>query len=177
MSIINGIQNPQNFYIVGSSWMKRPPAGYSYYNLWSADNTTTGWNDNAVVKTVYDPSPVGFKMPASNAFTGFTSNGKFQTTAANINVDGTTDSQKFSAAYGHNFYTNSSKNKTIFFPASGIRRQNDGSLFNVGNSGYYWSAVPYNASNSYGLYFERSQVLFLVNIRRPNGYAVRPVSE
>ena len=179
MSIINGIQNPQNFYIVGSSWMKRPPAGYSYYNLWSADNTTTGWNDNAVVKTVYDPSPVGFKMPASNAFTGFTSNGKFQTqtTAANINVDGTTDSQKFSAAYGHNFYTNSSKNKTIFFPASGIRRQNDGSLENVGVGGYYWSVVPYNASNSYGLYFDRSQVLFLINIRRPNGYAVRPVSE
>ena len=148
----------------------------TYYNLWSADNTTTGWNDNAVVKTVYDPSPVGFKMPASNAFTGFTSNGKFQTTAANINVDGTTDSQKFSAAYGHNFYTNSSKNKTIFFPASGIRRQNDGSLFNVGNSGYYWSAVPSNASSGCYLGFSWSYVNPQDYSNRSYGFAARPVS-
>ena len=42
MSITNGIQNPQNFYTDGSSWTDTPPAGYSYYNLWSADNTTTG---------------------------------------------------------------------------------------------------------------------------------------
>ena len=61
MSIINGIQNPQNFYIVGSSWMKRPPAGYSYYNLWSADNTTTGWNDNAVVKNCLRPQSCWFQ--------------------------------------------------------------------------------------------------------------------
>lgn len=133
MSIINGIQNPQNFYTWGGSWIYNPPAGYSYYNLWSADNTTTGWNDNAVVKTVYDPCPVGFKMPASNAFTGFTKDGGAKYSTANINAKETNESgDKFSAAYGHNFYTNSSKNATIFFHVSGFRNYADGSSSSLG---------------------------------------------
>ena len=178
MSITNGIQNPQNFYTWGGSWYNNPPAGYSYYNLWSADNTTTGWNDNAVVKTVYDPCPVGFKMPASNAFTGFTSNGQNQSGAANINANGTADSwDKFSAAYGHNFYTNGSKTATIFFPASGFRYVSDGSLVNVGYNGYYWSAVP--LSTYYGCYliFFWSFVSPQDNYGRSYGFAARPVSE
>ena len=178
MSIINGIQNSQNFYTWGNSWTDTPPAGYSYYNLWSADNTTTGYNDNAVVKTVYDPSPVGFKMPASNAFTGFTSNGQTQYTAANINANGTADSwDKFSAAYGHNFYTNSSKNKTIFFPASGFRGNNDGSLDRVGYDGYYWLAVPINTYFGCNLYFSYNNVFPTVSYGRSGGFAARPVSE
>jgi len=178
MSIINGIQNPQNFYTWGSSWYSNPPAGYSYYNLWSADNTITGWNDNAVVKTVYDPCPVGFKMPASNAFTGFTSNGQYGSGAANINANGTADSwDKFSAAYGHNFYTNSSKNATIFSPASGFRSNSDGSLRDVGGNGCYWSAVPNSTDNGCDLYFIWSIVNPQYNNYRSYGFAARPVSE
>ena len=178
MSIINGIQNPQNFYTWGSSWYNNPPAGYSYYNLWSADNTTTGFNDNAVVKTVYDPCPVGFKMPASNAFTGFTSNGQSQSGAANINANGTADSwDKFSAAYGHNFYTNGSKNATIFSPASGFRNGSDGSLYSVGYYGYYWSAVPGNANYGCYLRFYWSDVYPQDYYNRSYGFAARPVSE
>ena len=178
MSIINGIQNPQNFYTWGGSWYNNPPAGYSYFNLWSADNTTTGFNDNAVVKTVYDPCPVGFKMPASNAFTGFTSNGQYASGAANINANGTADSwDKFSAAYGHNFYTNSSKNATIFFPASGFRDVSVGSLVDVGNGGDYWSAVPYSTYFGCSLYFFWSFVGPRGNLSRSYGFAARPVSE
>ena len=178
MSIINGIQNPQNFYTWGSSWYNNPPAGYSYYNLWSADNTTTGFNDNAVVKTVYDPCPVGFKMPASNAFTGFTSNGQYGSGAANINANGTADSwDKFSAAYGHNFYTNSSKNATIFFPASGFRYDSDGSLSNVGSYGCYWSAVPGYTYGGCSLFFLWSSVSPQGGYNRSCGFAARPVSE
>lgn len=178
MSITNSIQNPQNFYTSGGSWYNNPPAGYSYYNLWSADNTTTGFNDNAVVKTVYDPCPVGFKMPASNAFTGFTSNGQAQSGAANINANGTADSwDKFSAAYGHNFYTNSSKNATIFFPASGFRSYSVGSLYIVGSNGFYWSAVPYGTSYGCNLNFSWSGVSPQSNNNRSYGFAARPVSE
>ena len=178
MSITNGIQNPQNFYTWGGSWYNNPPAGYSYYNLWSADNTTTGWNDNAVVKTVYDPCPVGFKMPASNAFTGFTSNGQYQSGAANINANGTADSwDKFSAAYGHNFYTNGSKTATIFFPASGFRSSSVGSLSNVGYVGCCWSAVPNSTNYGCYLYFGWSRVYPQFSNVRSYGFAARPVSE
>ena len=151
----------------------------TYYNLWSADNTTYGWNDNAVVKTVYDPCPVGFKMPASNAFTGFTSNGQEQYTAANINADGTADSPgtKFSTNYGHNFWTNNSKNATIFFPATGFRTYSGGSLFSVGSYGGYWSAVPYYTGYGYSLYFSWGSVSPQHYSNRSFGFAARPLSE
>ena len=173
------IQHPENMFIYAQTgtyyydWCNA-----TYYNLWSADNTTTGFNDNAVVKTVYDPCPVGFKMPASNAFTGFTSNGQYQSGAANINANGTADSwDKFSAAYGHNFYTNGSKTATIFFPASGFRYDSGGSLDDVGDGGYYWSAGPYSASYGCGLYFSWSFVNPQSNFSRSYGFAARPVSE
>ena len=173
------IQHPENMFIYAQTgtyyydWCNA-----TYYNLWSADNTTTGFNDNAVVKTVYDPCPAGFKMPASNAFTGFTSNGQYQSGAANINANGTADSwDKFSAAYGHNFYTNSSKNATIFFPASGFRGSSDGSLSNVGYVGYCWSAVPNYASLGCSLYFNWGYVSPRDYDGRSDGFAARPVSE
>ena len=173
------IQHPENMFIYAQTgtyyydWCNA-----TYYNLWSADNTTTGFNDNAVVKTVYDPCPVGFKMPASNAFTGFTSDGQNQSGAANINANGTADSQdKFSAAYGHNFYTNGSKNATIFFPASGFRNTSGGSLYSVGYGGCYWSAVPVSANGGCDLNFSWSYVGPQSSDDRSYGFAARPVSE
>ena len=173
------IQHPENMFIYAQTgtyyydWCNA-----TYYNLWSADNTTTGFNDNAVVKTVYDPCPVGFKMPASNAFTGFTSNGQYQTTTANINAKETNESSdKFSAAYGHNFYTNGSKTATIFFPASGFRLNSDGSLSNVGYYGCYWSAVPSGTYGGCSLYFGWSNVNPQYYSGRSGGFAARPVSE
>ena len=153
------IQHPENMFISVNKYINNFDwCNATYYNLWSADNTTTGFNDNAVIKTVYDPCPVGFKMPASNAFTGFTSDGQNQSTAANINAKETNVSlDKFSAAYGHNFYTNSSKNATIFFPISSFRSYSIG-LLNFGYYGYYWSAVPSNTSYGCGLYFSWSYV-------------------
>ena len=174
MSIMNGIQHPDFYYTGGSNWN----SNYGYYNLWSADNTVTGgWNvgnDNPVVKTVYDPSPVGFKMPANNAFTGFTADGQNDGT---MNVDGTDDGQTFSNNFGHNFWTSSSKTATINFPASGFRFSKDGSLTDVGNSGYYWLAVPNGLNNGCDLLFHFSNVRPLSNDARDFGFAVRPVSE
>ena len=174
MSIMNGIQHPDFYYTGGSNWN----SNYGYYNLWSADNTVTGgWNvgnDNLVVKTVYDPSPVGFKMPANNAFTGFTADGKNDGAK---NVDGTDDLQTFSNNFGHNFWTSSSKTATINFPASGFRFSNGGSLTDVGRSGYYWLAVPGSSSNGCDLLFHSFNVRPLSDDARSFGFAVRPVSE
>ena len=170
MSVMNGIQHPETFYIWGLSWYN----SYNQYNLWSMDNTTTGNNDNSVVKTVYDPCPAGFHMPASNAFTGITANGQ---NGGTTNVDGTDDWQTYVNNFGHNFWTSSSKTATINFPASGQRGYYDGSLGYVGDDGYYWSAVPSSATNGCLLYFYLSYVRPLYNNTRTYGYAVRPVSE
>ena len=175
MSIKYNIQHPDEFYIYGSSLWNN----YGYYNLWSADNTVTvGWNvgnDNPVVKTVYDPCPVGFKMSASNAFTGFTANGQNHGT---MNVDGTDNLQTFQNNFGHNFWTNNSKTATINFPASGGRTSIDGSLGGAGLGGVYWSAVPGSTREGCCLEFNSGSVSPLDNSKdRTAGFAVRAVSE
>ena len=172
MSIQNGIQHPENFYTDGSSWSSNPPAGYSYYNLWSTKNTTTGFNDDAVVKTIYDPCPAGFKMPASNASTGFTTTGNDTFTRTEFNVSGAWDN-------GWNFNNKiSSPDATVYFPALGFRRSTDGSLILVGVGGYYWSAVPYGPG--FGCIMMEFS-LFNVHPQgsnvRAEGRAVRPVAE
>ena len=174
ITIMNNIQNPDKFYIYGSSMF----INYVYYNLWSADNTVTGdWNvgnDNPVVKTVYDPCPVGFKIPANNAFTGFTADGQNNGT---MNVDGTSDWQTYQNNFGHNFWTSSSKTATINFPASGNRDNNDGSLVNVGSNGCHWSAVPSYTGYGCNLFFNSGRVYTLGVSGRTYGLATRPVSE
>lgn len=174
MSIENGIQHPDNFYTWSPSWNSAPPTGYSYYNLWSADNTTTGFNDNHVVKTVYDPSPVGFKMPASNAFTGFTANGQDEGTR---NIDDTDNVQTYYKNFGHNFWTSSSKTATIYFPASGYRNGADGLLHGELYGGWYWSAVPGNMNNGCFLHFNPNSVYPLRTDTRGYALAAHPVSE
>lgn len=64
----------------------------------------------------------------------------------------------------------------LFFPASGYRNNNDGSLNNVGNNGYYWSAVPNNTNNGCNLNFNSGNVNPLNNNNRTYGFAARPVS-
>lgn len=178
MSIMNGIQNPGSFYTGGNSWYNTPPTGYTYYNLWSADNTTTGFNNNSVVKTVYDPCPVGFKMPASNAFTGFTTTGQYAFMQSQFNVEGPLDWQTNQNNQGLNFWTNNSKTATINFPASGTRHYSVGSLIDTGSRGTYWSAVPYNTGRGCYLNFDLGGFVAPVdNYHYSFGFVARPVSE
>lgn len=143
----------------------------TYANLWSADNNVYTANDENVIKTIYDPSPVGFKLPPSNAFTGFTTTGEYVSTLSQIN--GEWDS----SLKGWNFYTDSSKNKTIFFPASGFRNYSTGGAYFVGSFGYCWSAVPYYQGYGRYLLFYSSYVFPLYSNYRAYGFGVRSSQE
>lgn len=166
MSIQNSIQNPGTLYIWGSSWLD----GYNQRNLWSMENTTIGLNDNRVVKTIYDPCPAGFHMPASNAFTGFTTNGQNN---GPMNVSGAWE-------HGWNFNNKiTSPDATVYFPASGYRNSENGSLFGVGYFGYYRSAVPSNDAG-YGYYLRfifSGEVSPQQSDLRSDVFSVRPVRD
>lgn len=81
LPIQNCIQYPYAFFDDGSQH-----SSLGYINLWSMEwnkalvsghsNEKEIFNDNPVVKTVYDPCPAGFHVPAPNAFTGFTPTGE-----------------------------------------------------------------------------------------------------
>ena len=180
----NIIQNPGNFYTVGFSnnGVLNPNSGlvkyYYFYNLWSINNKKSveqnQLNDVSVVKTIYDPCPVGFNVPANDAFTGFTANGLNE---GNMNVDGTNREETFKANFGHNFWTNSNKNATIFFPASGYRGCVDGNLYYVNKFGDFWLADPQGATNGFVMGIQFDKIFPLFRNIRTYGFAVRPVAE
>ncbi|MFR0893953.1 MAG: hypothetical protein ACLSGF_03555 [Alistipes onderdonkii] len=60
------------------TFIKNAYADCLFLNLWSAQNGALYGDDAPVVKTIYDPSPVGFCVPARSAFSGFTSTGYTQ---------------------------------------------------------------------------------------------------
>ena len=151
-----------------------------YYNLWSTDNDKTDGNDDVVIKSVYDPSPVGYSLPASNAFTGFTNTGQnignwtnpvTPEDKAKLNVKGNFNK-------GWHFYTKSGKTGIPFyFPASGFRNYDTGSLGNVSAGGYYWVACPSLRHHGRFLDFDSVVVYPLSGFPRSSGMPVRSAEE
>lgn len=165
-NMLSHANRPQNPW----SWCEIP-----YINLWSADSKATTPNDIAVVKTIYDPSPAGFKLPSGNAFTGFTIDGQ-SGNIAKMNVNGTQIRKVFTDNFGHNFWTNKSKTATIFIPATGVRGLGTGSFGFVGARSYYWTASS-SGQTFYTLYSDWERVHPLFDNRSANAGPIRPVSE
>ena len=148
------IRNPHKF-------NTKPEIDGKYSNLWSTDNDRLYPNDEVVIKSVYDPSPVGYSLPTSNAFTGFTTTGQNAINEPNLwNVKGEFDK-------GWHFYCKPGKQgNTIFFPACGDRHYATGSLLNVTTTGFYWGAIPYYT-------YEGRCLVFGSGFINPPGYASR----
>ena len=168
------IRNPHKFNI------KREMDG-RYINLWSTDNDKTDGNDEVVIKSVYDPSPVGYSLPASNAFTGFTTTGQnagsrwYQQPTpeefALFNVEGPFNK-------GYYFYTKpNNQGQTFFFPASGDRALETGNLcfVNQGGWGYVSGVLSNNSSRSWG--FSPGTVAVLGSNTKNHGWTVRSAEE
>ena len=142
-----------------------------FYNLWSMDNNHRGDinapNNIDVVKTIYDPCPVGFNVPTNGAFSGFTTS-----TTNGTNVPAT-----FELNSGHIFWVNSSHTESIYFPASGFRNAKDAILKDALTSGNYWSADPQDYNNGCAMGFNETEIRPLFRNIRTYGFAVRPVAE
>jgi putative lipoprotein len=141
-----------------------------YINLWSTDNNKFDGSVRDGKKTIYDPSPVGFKVPDAYAFEGFS------LTGAEWNN-------------GYTFIANN--NKDIYFQAGGARLGANGSIAALGTTGLYWQSVPTlkdRGKPGYGL--RTSLTNGAINTFFPparddandygsyaNAYGVRPVAE
>ncbi|MCF0257957.1 MAG: fimbrillin family protein, partial [Bacteroides heparinolyticus] len=162
--IKSGIINPNTF--CTNYYMD-----YKYYNLWSANNTVYTPNDNPVVKTIYDPSPVGYKLPPSNVYTGFTTTGQYTSDPSQFNVQGPWNK-------GWNFHCGlNHSGSTVFFPASGYRSYNSAVPYHVGSHAFYWAAGPSYASNGRSLNFHPGSVYPLNYYTRSSGFGVRAAQE
>lgn len=157
-----GIQNPTTFYKSSSSYNYNWFQAYSYQtrNLWDADCTTIDNSDNIVVKTIYDPCPIGFKMPNGNTFTGFSINDYVSRSAG-----------------GYKFKCNPGDTVGVFFPYSGYRYDSSGALTSAGSKGYVWLSSHYSQTKSYNLTYDSAGVYPQSNNNRALGFSVRPVQE
>lgn len=144
-----------------------------YLNLWNMNNTQTSANDYVVVKTVYDPSPVGYTIPSVNTFTGFTTTGNNTTNSSEWNV-------KDSWANGWLFYSKPGKQgSTMFFSACGYRNYGSGHVSYISEYGFYWTAGPesVDATDGRNWEFNSDDIRPLSSFYRSNGYAVRCAQE
>ena len=134
-----------------------------YLNLWSINNGRPGIN-TPVVKTIYDPCPVGFKIPEGDAFTGFSQ-----------------ENSTWNSVFAEKlFYTDASKTKTIMFKAAGCYDNlnlNAFKLINVNTRGYYRTADFCTESSPYFLWFRDNEVRKLNKTGRGFGNSVCPVRE
>lgn len=156
------IQYPSTF-IIGNS---DSPYYYNWFSgnwkdLWNVGNSVIDKTTSKSQKTIYDPSPVGFKVPPPAAFTAIgLSTDYWNSTSGKEGI--------------------SVPNSDDFWRAFGYLAWSSGSSASVGTSGCYWSCGPNeNSSRRYGwrLYFYSGDVNPQNSSSRAGGLSVRPVSE
>ena len=175
-----------------SEWIKAPYCfntndymDMKYFNLWNADNTTTDVNNDTVVKTVYDPSPVGYCLPPVNAFTGTTAYGSMTSGESAYGYmfnSPYASSADYDANNGWVFYCNRMADRgiydpaggTIYFPAMGFRGSSG--VFGSG-SGRYWTGTAISTDTSGNFSFSSYQIDPRIDSNRYSGMPVRPIRE
>ena len=156
VSIGGAIQNPFKFYIGNTyDW-----CDIHFVNNWNSVNYgfdtqyTQGSTD--VVKTVYDPSPVGYKVPQMTAYYGM-------------------QIELWGLVGGNNGMTVTLNG--LFFPACGTRFYESGSLVSVGNIGDYWTANPWDEAFGADVVLYEGDYSYSNGFPKSSGFAVRPVQE
>jgi len=156
LTLGGAIQKPYERYYRTSSpydW-----CSITYYNTWNS--TIAGYGNDQlwrkeVTKTIYDPSPVGYKMPPQAAYSSL-----------GYSTQGSRGSQ------GYSFKVSDFWGEYLF-PASGYRDHSSAALSRVWYDVRYWSAVPFDNNDGYSL----SEYSLTGYSYRSYGFAVRPVQE
>ena len=161
----DAVKNPTTFFTSNSGnqdWAVRND------NLWGTfltatvtniNGNTNKYNINKGSKSIYDPCPVGWRVPPAYAF-------------ANVS---TSTSSTFNVGRSFNILISGSS----WFPASGYRDGGNVTLNNIGNCGYYWvssSCVSYLAVGG-KFSFDSSVVSPAYYDSRAGGNSVRCVKE
>ena len=141
---------------------------FSYFDWHYSSRDNTLWTTSDKTKSIYDPCPAGWRVPDGGS-NGIWSKAIGSSSSYNGTYDNANEGMNFSGKFG--------SASTIWYPASGYRNDYDGSPFDVGNYGYYWSASPYS-HHAYYLYFNnRGYVNPSSNNKRAGGQSVRCLQE
>jgi hypothetical protein len=148
-------QNPLRFICYEGDWCST----LSNYLWMSTGGTTT----TTEVKTIFDPCPAGWRVPAwRSGVSPWNGLDSYETTATYYGVS------------GYNWTTTPGIG---FWPATGYREPKDGTPSLVGGNGDYWSATPASGNVASGLVFGPGVVYPGSGSTRATGFAVRCVQE
>ena len=180
------IKNPYTFFYSLTTGTDTDPANdwcnETTYNNWSSNDNGVTFVDHTVVKSLYDPCPIGFKVPETTSFTGFTKTGdNVWSNSSNYNVSPETYDE------GWSFCTTGWRTgATDFWRAFGFidcwsgryeAGTGRGFLGWSGLNGNAWSARAYSAGCGRSLVFYSGYVHPRYYDPRAYGFSVRPVSE
>lgn len=149
-----------------------------WYYTGSSSTDNTRWQTSDMTKGLYDPCPAGYRVPDGG------SNGVWAK-AFGTSSYWKTPSNWDATNNGMNFGKPDKKlgSGTIWYPAAGFLDHSDGSLWNVGYSGEYWSCSLYSY-HPYALrYYAYKMYLFDEGVNpsnneyRAEGLSVRCVKE
>ena len=169
-SINLSYRNPMTFYTSPSDWQ-----GSKKNDLWG--NPGIAWmgdiNSESGIKTCLDPCPPGWKVPPRATWSAIF--GTMAITYSNYGFPNETGG----FSMGLNFhYTEVGAGPTTFYPASGYRHFNTGTLYDVSTSGYYWCSSPgYDSTMDAGYMVFNYYVYPLSAYSRANGFNVRCTKE
>ncbi|MBO5980442.1 MAG: hypothetical protein J6Q12_08460, partial [Bacteroidales bacterium] len=130
-----------------------------WYYTGSDSTDNTRWQS---VKTIYDPCPVGWRVPDGGSDGIWSKSGFSNTTYDDANK-------------GISFSISSPS--TTWYPASGFRNLDGGALSNVVHYGYYWSVTPSNYIAYYLRFGNDGYVYPSRRDYRAYGFGVRCVQE
>lgn len=139
-TLAKSILHPDVYYTSsGYDWSSESRTDWWDSGCKSYNSSTTSASTLKGHKTIYDPCPVGYRVPPDDAFTSFTKTGKNTDTESEINSPepGMIDFLQNGNTYY--FYTQVGSN-TIPFPAFGGLNASAGKLLN--NIAYYYGACP-----------------------------------
>lgn len=164
--IINSIKKPKimnrNISINGS-----------YTNLWNMHNKEESIQNPSIIKTIYDPCPVGYTVPPGNLFTGFSFTGKEALRIEDFNI-----SPESVWNEGWSFYCGLDRTgDKVFFPAMGYRNNNDAKINEIGEIGCYFTASPHRIEEAYNLWFNNEKLNPIRTSKRGHAFSIRPCKE
>jgi uncharacterized protein (TIGR02145 family) len=131
-------------------------------------NTTRAPNDSwsDANKTSNDPCPAGFRVPTRTQWQGLISNN------AVLNVGGSSWTNSTT-----NYSTGKRYGENLFLPAAGWRYNLNGSLFDRGAGGSYWSSTASASDYAWYLHLNASLSVMYGGNYRTDGFPIRCIAE
>ena len=150
-----------------TTFIKYNSYNYDWYYTVSSSTDNSRWTTSESSKSIYDPCPTGWRVPDGGN--------------AGVWAKAIGSSDDFEYTYnstngGINFSGKLGDASTIWYPATGCRSHNDGSLCYVDIRGFCWSASTYSYC-AYTLFSNDGYVYPSEEAARASGQPVRCLQE